>query len=91
VTCLVQITDGAARRVALVDEPTLRLIDSVDSVYALAREAMAGGIPLSTLAAQRATRAALRSRRRPAACKTLLEHAEAVGRHEGALVVRALG
>jgi hypothetical protein len=56
---LVQITDGTLRRVAIVDEPKLRLLDGVDSVYALAQEAIARGAPLSMLAANRATGAAI--------------------------------
>lgn len=47
---LVQIADGAERRVAIVDEPQLRLLEGVDSVYALAHAAMASSTPLSTLA-----------------------------------------
>jgi len=52
---LVQITDGAERRVAIVDEPQLRLLEGVDSVYALAHAAMAASRPLSTLARHHAT------------------------------------
>jgi hypothetical protein len=37
---LVQITDGAARRVALVEEPHLRCLTSVSSVYQLAQQCL---------------------------------------------------
>jgi hypothetical protein len=40
---LVQIQNGPLRRIALVDEPKLRLIAGFDSVYALAEEAIARG------------------------------------------------
>ena len=56
---LVQLADGAQRRVALVDEPKLRLLETVDSVHALAHEAMASATRLSSLARQYATGAAL--------------------------------
>lgn len=55
---LVQMADGAQRCVALVDEPKLRLLEGVDSVHALAHQAMASGAPLSSLARQYATGAA---------------------------------
>ena len=38
---VVQLADGATRRVALVDEPSLRLLDGVATVYELARTAIA--------------------------------------------------
>jgi hypothetical protein len=56
---VVQITDGAVRRVALVDEPYVRLLEEVDSVYALACLAIAQATPLSALVQRRATGAAL--------------------------------
>jgi hypothetical protein len=56
---VVQITDGSTRRVALVDEPHLRVLDTAvvgrgsghlfDSVHTLAQAAMASDLPLSTL------------------------------------------
>jgi len=52
---LVQITDGSARRVALVDEPDLRLLAPAGSVYALAMRAAADAVPLAVLAARQAT------------------------------------
>ena len=33
---VVQLTDGTTRRVALVDEPALRLVDAASSIYELA-------------------------------------------------------
>jgi hypothetical protein len=59
VTRLVQIADGDQRRVALVDEPGLRLLEGVDSVHALAASAIAGSVPLSRLARERAAGPAL--------------------------------
>src|SRR5688500_5716823 len=58
-THLVQLRRGAERRVALVDEPRLRLIDDVDSVYALARAALTSGTSLGALARGLATGVAL--------------------------------
>ena len=58
-TRVVQIANGAERRVALVDEPRLRVLEGVESVYALAHEAIAAGTPLSALAERRANGAAL--------------------------------
>ncbi|HEX6802966.1 MAG TPA: AraD1 family protein [Terriglobales bacterium] len=49
-TRLIQIRSGALRRVALVDEPRLRLLDGVDSIYALANAAITAGKTLSELA-----------------------------------------
>src|ERR1039458_3265953 len=37
---LVQLTDGTARRVAVVDEPNLRCLDAVSSVYSLAQQCL---------------------------------------------------
>jgi hypothetical protein len=54
-TRIVQLTDGTRRRVALVDEPTLRLLEGVESTHALALLAMDTGEALSTLARQLAT------------------------------------
>lgn len=56
---LVQLRNGSERRVALVDEPRLRLLDGTASVYALAHAALDAGKAPSALAAERATGAAL--------------------------------
>ena len=50
---LVQIRNGLARRVAVVDEPQLRMLSGVDSVYALAREALAQGRRFDDLVQER--------------------------------------
>lgn len=52
-TRLVQLRRGIDRAVGLVDEPSLRLLRSVGSVYDLAFEAIASGHPLSALVAER--------------------------------------
>ncbi|HXE80204.1 MAG TPA: AraD1 family protein [Vicinamibacterales bacterium] len=52
---LVQITDDAVRRVALVDEPDLRLLESVASVRDLALQAAETDRPLANLALDAAT------------------------------------
>src|SRR5579863_8562071 len=54
-TRLVQIKKGDARRVALVEEPHLRLLGDCESVYELANTAIGSGIKLSEVAKQRAT------------------------------------
>lgn len=54
-TRLVQLRRGSTRRVARVDEPSLRLLDGVDSVLALAERAMSGGVTLPALVDQRTT------------------------------------
>ena len=41
-TRLVQIKKGAVRRVALVEEPHLRVLDGCNSVYELAQSAIEG-------------------------------------------------
>jgi len=56
---LVQLRQGGVRRVARVEEPSLRLLDGVDSVLALAEEAIAAGVSLPSLVDQRATREVL--------------------------------
>ena len=56
---IVQITDGTARRVALVDEPRLRLLERVESTHGLAAMAIGAGTPISTLVEQFATGAAI--------------------------------
>ncbi len=55
-TRLIQIQNGRQRRVALVEEPRVRLLAAqFASVYALAQAALAGGIPLTALVRQHAT------------------------------------
>jgi hypothetical protein len=54
-TRLVQITKNTERRVALVDESRLRLLDNCSSIYSLALDAIASGVKLTTLAQQKAT------------------------------------
>ena len=54
-TRLVQLRHGSTRRVARVEEPSLRLLDGADSVLALAELAIAAGISLPVLVDQRAT------------------------------------
>ena len=54
-TRIVQLTNGASRRVALVDEPNLRLLDGVDSTHALASIAFDTSTALSSLVELRAT------------------------------------
>jgi hypothetical protein len=53
-TRVVQLTNGVVRRVALVDEPYLRLGD-VNSLYELASEAIETSTPLSEVVRRRAT------------------------------------
>jgi len=53
-TRLIQIKKGTIRRVALVDEPNVRPLDSCSSLYELAHLAIAAGMRLSDLAHQRA-------------------------------------
>src|SRR5687768_11316335 len=52
---IVQITNGAGRRVALVEEPMLRLLEGVESTHALASMAMDTGTAASALVEQFAT------------------------------------
>jgi hypothetical protein len=59
VTRLVQLRRGEERRVALVDEPRLRLLEGVDTVYALAQRAIEEGASLAALARGRAAGEAL--------------------------------
>ncbi len=54
-TRLVQLKRGELRRVALVDEPHLRLLDGCHSTYELAQAAIADGVKLGPAAKQRAT------------------------------------
>src|SRR6202142_1629743 len=58
-TRLVQIQRGSERRVALVEEPRLRLLAGISSVHELAYEAAAAGTPLTELVARRAGRDSL--------------------------------
>jgi len=51
---VVQLTNGATRRIALVDEPGLRLVDGVSSIYELATLATETGDALSGLVQGRA-------------------------------------
>lgn len=52
---LAQLAHGTTRRVALVQEPHLRLLDGVASIYELAHEAMTTGTSLLALVQRRAT------------------------------------
>lgn len=54
-TRLVQIKKGTIRRVALVEEPYLRLLDGCSSVYELANVAIVAGSKLSDLVKKRFT------------------------------------
>ena len=58
-TRLIQIKKGTVRRVALVEEPNVRLLDSCSSIYELAHIAIGAGMKLSELARQRARGEAL--------------------------------
>lgn len=49
-TRLIQLQKNAHRRVALVDEPDLRLLTGLDSIYELSLEAIRVGTALSELA-----------------------------------------
>jgi hypothetical protein len=53
-TRLIQIRKGKVRRVALVEEPNIRLLDNCSSIYELANIAIAAGIKLSDVVRQRA-------------------------------------
>jgi len=44
---LLQISNGSSRRVAIVEEPHLRCLNGVESVYALAQASLLAGISLS--------------------------------------------
>lgn len=54
-TRLVQLQKGMVRRVALVQEPHLRLLDGCSSVYELANFAIAASVKLSKAVEERAT------------------------------------
>jgi hypothetical protein len=58
-TRLVQLKRGELRRVALVEEPRLRLLDGCSSIYELANSAISEAVKLSDLARRRATGDAL--------------------------------
>src|SRR5215472_7505347 len=51
-TRLVQIRKGNVRRVGLVEEPNVHVLDNCSSIYELALAAIAGGIKLSEVARQ---------------------------------------
>jgi hypothetical protein len=55
VTRIVQIKRGAVRRVAIVEEPNLRLLAGIDSLYALAEMASLSGTSLPALIQKHAT------------------------------------
>ena len=54
-TRLVQIQKGALRRVAVVEEPSLRLLDGVNSILQLAQEAVDSQVSLTKLIQKKAT------------------------------------
>lgn len=58
-TRLIQIKKGKIRRVGLVDEPNIRLLDTCSSIYELAHIAIAAGMKLSEVACKRARRETL--------------------------------
>ena len=58
-TRLVQLKRGDVRRVALVEEPRLRMLDGCSSIYELANSAISEAVKLSDLARRRATGDAL--------------------------------
>ena len=58
-TRLIQIMNRDVRRVALVDEPDVRILDDCCSIYELAQTAIDSGKKLSELVHQRAQHEAL--------------------------------
>src|SRR3984885_13083170 len=58
-TRLIQVRKGNLRRVALVEEPNVRLLDNCSSIYELAQIAIAARLKLSDVARQRARRETL--------------------------------
>src|ERR1700733_12655680 len=58
-TRLIQVRKGNVRRVALVEEPNVRLLDNCSSIYQLAQIAIAARLKLSDVARQRARRETL--------------------------------
>ena len=53
-TRLVQIQNGKTRAIALVDEPRLRLLDGVNSIFELAQQAVDSKIALTALIQKKA-------------------------------------
>lgn len=53
---LIQIQNGKTRAVALIDEPHLRLLEGVDSVYQLAQKAVDKGVSIVSLVQKKASR-----------------------------------
>jgi hypothetical protein len=53
-TRLIQIKKGNIRRVALVEEPNVRILDTCSSIYELAHLAIGAGVKLSEIARERA-------------------------------------
>jgi hypothetical protein len=53
-TRLIQIKKGSIRRVALVEEPNVRILDTCSSIYELAHLAIGAGVKLSEIARERA-------------------------------------
>jgi hypothetical protein len=56
---LIQLARGVERRVALVDEPRVRLLRDCDSVYALAHIALSAGVGLTALIQRHVTAEAI--------------------------------
>ena len=54
-TRLVQLRHGSTRRVARVEEPSLRILQGADTVLMLAEQAIAAGVSLPSLVEERAT------------------------------------
>lgn len=52
---LIQLRNGLVRRVAVVEEPRVRLLSGFDSIWALARAAITADTPLTALVARHAT------------------------------------
>jgi hypothetical protein len=58
-TRLIQIAKGRQRKVALVEEPKLRLLDQTSSTYSLAQEAVTSGAKLTALVQKKLSNDAL--------------------------------
>jgi hypothetical protein len=58
-TRLIQIAKGRERKVALVEEPKLRLLDQTSSTYSLAQEAVTSGAKLTALVQKKLSNEAL--------------------------------
>jgi hypothetical protein len=58
-TRLIQIAKGRERKVALVEEPKLRLLDQTSSTYSLAQEAVTSGAKLTALVQKKLSNDAL--------------------------------